>query len=111
MDTEVKATSPYFPPRELDKSFDWVDPILGARCVASLTPKLQLIARGDVGGFEIGDASKLTWSASAYLGWRFSPLVSAWAGYKYLDVDREDDKDNEVDLAFSGPVLGVSFTF
>ena len=111
MDTEIKATSPYFFPQDLKKTFDWVDPVFGARCVASLTPKLQLIARGDVGGFEIGDGSKLTWSTSAYLGWRFSPLVGAWAGYKHLDVEREDDKDNEVDLAFSGPVLGISFTF
>jgi len=53
----------------------------------------------------------LTWSASAYLGWRFNDLVSAWAGYKHLFVEREDDRENSVDLAFSGPVLGVAFTF
>ena len=89
----------------------WIDPIVGARFVTDLTPKLSLIGRADVGGFEIGDASKLTWSAAACLGWRFSPLVSAWAGYKHLDVEREDDKENSLDLAFSGPVLGVGFTF
>ena len=111
-DTEIKADSPFFAgERKVDMSMDWVDPVIGARFVAGLTPKLSLVGRADVGGFEIGDASKLTWCASAFLGWRFSPLVSAWAGYKHLDVEREDDKNNSIDLAFSGPVLGVSFTF
>jgi hypothetical protein len=112
LDTEIKADSPFFAgERSVDASTDWLDPIVGARFAAGLTPKLQLIGRGDVGGFEIGNASKLTWSASAYLGWRFSPLVSAWAGWKYLSVEREDDRENSIDLAFSGPVLGASFTF
>jgi hypothetical protein len=112
MDTELKAESPFFAgERKVEESLDWVDPIVGARFAADLTPKLSLIGRADVGGFEVGDGSKLTWSAAGYLGWRFSPLVSCWAGYKHLDVEREDDKNNSIDLAFSGPVLGVSFTF
>jgi hypothetical protein len=110
--TELQAEHPAFPSgKSIDKSLDWIDPLVGARFATDLTPKLSLIGRADVGGFEIGDASKLTWSASAYLGWRFSPLVSGWAGYKYLSVEREDDRDNSVDLAMSGPVLGVAFTF
>jgi hypothetical protein len=112
LETEISADSPLLAgERSLEKSMDWVDPIVGARCSAVLTPKLQLLGRADVGGFDLGSGSKLTWSASAYLGWRFSPLVSAWAGYKHLVVEREDDQENSVDLAFSGPVLGVAFTF
>ena len=112
VDTEIEVGSPVFAgERSVESSTSWVDPIVGARFATGLTPKLSLIGRADVGGFEIGDASKLTWSAAAYLGWRFSPLVSAWAGYKHLDVEREDDKENSLDLAFSGPVLGVAFTF
>ena len=64
----------------VEKSVGWVDPIVGARFAIDLTPKLALIGRGDVGGFDLGSASKLTWSASAYLGWHFTPLVSAYAG-------------------------------
>ena len=96
----------------VDKSVGWVDPIVGARFAADLTPKLALIGRGDVGGFDLGGSvSKLTWSASAVLGWHFTPLVSAYAGWKYLSVEREDDKANAIDFAMSGPVLGVAFTF
>jgi len=111
-DTEIEADSPFFAGgRSVQKTADWVDPIIGARCAVDLTPKLQFIGRGDVGGFDLGSASKLTWSASAILGWHFSPLVSGWAGWKYLSVEREDDKENSIDLAFSGPVVGVAFTF
>jgi len=112
VDTEIEADSPFIAgERSVDSSMDWVDPIVGARFSSDLTPKLQLIGRADVGGFEIGDASKLTWSAAAYLGWRFTPTISGWFGYKHLVVEREDDKENSLDLAFSGPVLGVSFSF
>ena len=59
----------------------WVDPVVGARFSVDLTRKLTLVGRADVGGFELGgSASKLTWSASAYLGWHFTPLFSAYAG-------------------------------
>ena len=112
VDTDIEADSPLVAgEREIGSSVSWVDPIVGARFAADLTPKLQLIGRADVGGFEIGDASKLTWSAAAYLGWRFNPTISGWFGYKHLVVEREDDKENSLDLAFSGPVLGVAFTF
>jgi hypothetical protein len=112
VDTEIEADSPLFAgEREIGSSLSWVDPIVGARFATDLTPKLSLVGRADVGGFEIGDASKLTWSAAAYLGWRFTPTISGWFGYKHLDVEREDDKSNSIDLAFSGPLLGISFTF
>jgi len=112
MDTEITAESPFFAgERSVSTGMDWVDPVVGGRFVTDLTPKLRLIGAGDIGGFDMGDGSKLTWSASALLGWRFSPMISGWAGYKHLAIEREDDKHNSIDLAFSGPVLGVSFTF
>ena len=112
MDTEIKAESQFFAgERNVSQGMDWVDPVIGARFITDLTPKLRLIGAGDIGGFDIGDGSKLTWSASALLGWRFSPMISGWAGYKHLAIEREDDEHNSIDLAFSGPVLGVSFTF
>jgi len=111
--TKLTAESPYFAGvREVKETADWIDPIVGARFAVDLTPKLQVIGRGDVGGFDLGGStSKLTWSTSAYLGWHFTPLVSAYAGWKYLSVDRERDGGTEVDLALSGPVLGLAFTF
>ena len=111
--TEFTAKSPFFAGElGVEKTADWVDPIVGARFAVDFTPKLLLIGRGDVGGFDLGGSiSKLTWSASACLGWRFTPLLSAYAGWKYLSVERESDRGATIDLALSGPVLGLAFTF
>jgi len=110
--TELKADSPFFAGEpSVKKTVDWVDPIVGARLSVDVTPKLELIGRGDVGGGLGGSTSKLTWSASALLGWHFTPLLSAYAGWKYLSVEREGDRGSTVDLAMSGPVLGLAFTF
>ena len=112
VESEIESDRPVFGgDGKVEKTMEWVDPIVGARFSATLTPRMSLIGRADVGGFDIGDASELTWSASAYLGWHFTPLVSGWFGWKYLSVEREADRDNVVDLALSGPVLGVAFTF
>ena len=111
--TELEADSPYFfHELTVKETVGWVDPIVGARFAVDLTPKLQFIGRGDVGGFDLGgNVSELTWSASGYLGWHFTPLVSAYAGWKYLSVEREGDSGGTFDLAMNGPVLGVAFTF
>ena len=110
--TKLKSESPYFAgEREVKTTQDWIDPIVGVRFAVDLTPKLQVVGRGDVGGFDLGSGSKLTWSTSAYLGWHFTPLLSVYAGWKYLSVERESDRGAEVDFALSGPVLGVAFTF
>ena len=112
VETELKSDQPVFSGSdEIERYTDWIDLIVGARFATALTPKLSLVGRADVGGFDIADGSELTWSASAYLGWRFTPMITGWAGWKYLSVEREDDEDNEIDLALSGPVLGISFTF
>jgi len=111
--TKLTAENEFFDGgREVKEVTDWVDPVVGVRFAIDLMPKLQVVGRGDVGGFGLGDStSELTWSTSAYLGWHFTPLVSAYAGWKYLSVERESDRGAEVDFALSGPVLGVAFTF
>ena len=111
--TELSAASPYFGGAyAVKQTTGWVDPVVGARFAVNLAPKVEVVGRGDVGGFDLGGStSKLTWSTSAYLGWHFSPLVSAYAGWKYLSVERASDRGAAFDFAMSGPVLGVAFTF
>lgn len=112
VESEIKGDgSLYGPSGKVEKEMDWVDPVVGVRFMATLAPKLTLVGRADVGGFDIGDASDLTWSMSASLGWHFNDLVTGWFGWKHLSVEREDDRANEIDLDMSGPLLGVSFVF
>jgi hypothetical protein len=113
LDPEISVGSPVLGGgRSVSKTLGWVDPVVGARVAADVTPKLQLLGSADVGGFDLGSGtSKFTWSASAFAGWHFTPLVSAYAGWKYLSVEREDSPGTRVDVAISGPALGVAFTF
>ncbi len=90
----------------------WVDPIIGGRLMADLTEKLTFTLRGDIGGF--GVSSDLTWSASGFLGWQFTPLLSAWVGYRAVGVDYETGSGNDrfkYDITVSGPIMGVGFSF
>ncbi|MGH7286827.1 MAG: hypothetical protein ACREI8_02275, partial [Myxococcota bacterium] len=62
--------------RDIDADSDWVDPVVGARTGIDLTEQISLSLLGDVGGFDIGSASKFSWKANALLSWQFS---ESWA--------------------------------
>jgi opacity protein-like surface antigen len=46
----------------------------------------------------------------ANIGYAFSDLFTLGLGYRYLDVDFEDD-DFLIDVKFQGPVIGAAFTW
>jgi hypothetical protein len=98
--------------KKVEKSKDWIDPIVGARLQADLTKKLSLAVRGDIGGFSVG--SDFTWNASAILGYHFSQTVSAWLGYRVLGVDYESGSGFskfKYDVIMHGPIVGLGFSF
>jgi len=97
---------------DLQGDKQWVDPIIGGRLMADLTEKLTFTLRGDIGGF--GVSSDMTWSASGFLGWQFTPLLSAWVGYRALGVDYETGSGNnqfKYEMTVSGPIIGLGFSF
>jgi hypothetical protein len=66
--------------------------------------------RRDIGGFDIGSASKLSWEVLAYLDWRFGETTSLALGYRALGLDRRKG-DAQADLIMHGPLLGLIFRF
>lgn len=93
-------------------SKSWVDPLVGIHVFAPLSEKWWLGARGDVGGFGVG--SELTWQAYLDVGVKISRVTSLILGYHVLDMDYEDGADLHyfgLDMAISGPQLGVAFQF
>jgi hypothetical protein len=89
---------------------DWWDPIVGARWIWGFTPKWQLTARGDIGGFGVG--SDFTWNASALVVWQPWKHVALAAGYRALDQDYEDGEGLDRykwDATMSGPIAGIDF--
>jgi hypothetical protein len=90
-----------------------VDPIIGARFTVDLHEKVPCLLRGDIGGFGVG--SEAAWQIQALLGYRFTPSMTLWAGYRVLDIDVEEgDRDSrffESKVTLSGPIVGFAFAF
>lgn len=108
IDTEVELESDVSPDLEVDDSEYWLDPVVGGRLGFDLGSNFFVVAYGDVGGFDVG--SDLTWQVIGTIGYRFSEAFSASVGYRYLDVDYEDD-DFVFDTVTAGFIAGVTFSF
>jgi len=107
VDTELDFDTAGLP--TLDDNEWWVDSFVGARLQWDFARNFSLTARGDVGGFGFGTASDLAWQAQSYLCWRMSKSATLCAGYRALDINRDQNLD--CDLRISGPVLGAAFQF
>ena len=98
----------------LGTSYDWVEPVISCRVVWSFAEKWSFTTRGDISGFDIGAASKLTWSVNAGLDFQFAEKWDAKLGYRYYDIDySRGSGSNEFGLDGSeyGAVLGVNYKF
>jgi hypothetical protein len=93
-------------------SRDYIEPLLGWQLLAPMGEKWMATARGDIGGFGIGDGSELTWSVMAGAGWIFADQWMLKLGYRYHYLDYSDGSGlSEFGLEgdMHGPWLGVSY--
>ncbi len=88
-------------------SQNWVDPLVGGRILANLSPKIEIMIAGDVGGW--GAGSQLDYQIAGLIGYRIKPSVVLQVGYRYLDVDYRSG-GSVIDMATSGAVIGATFT-
>ncbi len=102
------------PAPSLGGSYDWVEPIIACRVVWAFAEKWSWFTRGDMSGFDIGAASKLTWSVVAGLDFQFAKQWDAKLAYRYYDIDySRGSGSNEFGLDGSeyGVMLGMNYTF
>lgn len=97
---------------DVDERASWVDPTVSLRATTRLSDRWSARIVGAVGGFDVGEASKFTWGAETFLGYRLSPQgnKTLFLGYRALGIERSRGM-LEVDLVMHGPVLGVAFEF
>jgi hypothetical protein len=97
-----------FSPSRLGLNFstsqNWVDPLVGGRILGALTPKIDVVIAGDVGGWGVG--SQLDYQVVGVLGYKLNPKWTLQAGWRYLDVNYRSK--TVFDVAMSGVALGVS---
>jgi hypothetical protein len=86
-------------------STNFVDPVVGGRILANLSPKVEVAIAGDVGGW--GTGSQLDYQVGGFLGYRIKPAVALQVGYRYLSLDYTN-RARLLDLIISGPLIGVT---
>lgn len=88
---------------------DWVDPLVGLKGLSALgDSKFFLSGGAAIGGF--GAGSDFMWDVNVNLGYNWTDTFSTIIGYRYLDVDYEDN-GFLYDVAQQGPILGLSWRF
>jgi hypothetical protein len=93
---------------DVEGSKNWVDPIVGARGVASLSPRVFFMGRFDMGGFGIN--SDFTGQAFGGIGYQLKPRVALIGGYRYLRVDYVNE-GFIFKTTMSGINVGAKFDF
>ena len=92
----------------------WWDLMIGTKARIFLSKSVLLGITGDIGGFGIGNSSKLSWDFTYANTFKVSNLISITAGYRTFKYNREDgegDEKLETTVHAFGPLLGVSFVF
>lgn len=93
----------------IDNKEDWIDPIIGLKGRTMLgASKFFINGFFIIGGF--GAGSDLIWDGNVNLGYQWSDTIATTIGYRYLDVDYDND-DYLYDVSQDGIVLGFSWKF
>ena len=108
LETDLDFGAGILSARTLSESRNWVDPVIGSRFTANLSPKIFLFGKGDIGGF--GAGSEFTWQVLGGGGYRLNERYSLLLGYRYMSVDYR--KDNFIfDVNMLGLFTGVNIRF
>ena len=87
------------------RSQNWVDPLVGGKIEMALSPKISVIAAGDVGGW--GTGSQLEYQIVGALGYQVKPTWTLSAGYRYLAVNYRNG-GSVADIVMPGIFLGIT---
>ncbi len=95
----------------LDKSRDWVDPIVGVVLRSPHYAGFHASLVADIGGF--GVSSDLQWQVFPSVGYDIISWASLETGWRFNDIDYETDEDGgfTYDVLVDGPAAGIAFRF
>ena len=86
--------------------------MVGGRWIWGFADDWSFIARGDIGGFQVG--YNFAWQTAGIIEWQPFKYASLIAGYRAVGMDYEDGNKKSpnyfnFDATIHGPVIGVNF--
>ncbi|MDJ0992924.1 MAG: hypothetical protein QNI90_05075 [Dinoroseobacter sp.] len=104
-DTTLALRPGLLPGRSVRNDDSWTDPVLAAIGRFELSEKWTSTIAADYGSFV---SDRETYQLTVSLGYRFAENWTARLGYRYVNVENDED-----DFRFeqSGPLLGVNYRF
>jgi hypothetical protein len=88
-----------------------VEPLLGLRLGFWFTPRLNLLLRGDCGGFGVVAYSSVDSVVEAMVGYQVHEQIRLYGGYRGLYFARNGNRSLAAHGWFHGPTLGAAFNF
>jgi hypothetical protein len=109
VESELTLTEGLIGPYDISNKESWVDPVVGLKGMRPFENSRFFYSYVfAIGGFGVG--SDFMWEANVNFGYQWTKTFSTTLGYRYLDVDYEDN-EFLYDIAQQGLVLGLSWRF
>ena len=109
VEASLSATSGVLPGFDVSQRKTWAAPVIGIRGVANVTPRFFLAGKFDIGGAGIG--ADLTTQLYGAAGYKFTKHFAMLGGYRWLQVDYDDDSGFLFDTQMSGIMIGMKFSW
>jgi len=109
VEASLKTTTGVLPGFDVSQRKTWAAPVIGVRGVANITPRFFLAGKFDIGGAGIG--ADLTTQLYGAAGYKFTKHFALLGGYRWLQVDYDDESGFLFDTVMSGPMFGMKFSW
>jgi hypothetical protein len=116
LNVDLPGVPPLIPPVQVSGSGtdEWYEPLIGARLRLGLTPTVGMSVFGNIGGFGVGDAADLTWTATMTVDWQFGQRWGAAFGWRTQSVEESSGSGverNGSEILTTGPIVGFIYRF
>jgi hypothetical protein len=109
VETNLNVTTGAMPGFDVSQRKTWAAPVVGLHGVANITPKFFLAGKFDIGGAGIG--ADLTTQLYGAAGYKITKHVALIGGYRWLQVDYDDEAGFLFDTQMSGLMFGAKFSW
>jgi len=109
VEASLNATTGVLPGFDVSQRKTWAAPVIGIRGTANITRRFFLSGKFDIGGAGIG--ADLTTQLVGAAGYKFTKHFALLGGYRWLQVDYDDEAGFLFDTQMSGLMIGMKFSW